>query len=739
MTDTTVYFAMLEGEELASACFKRVDDYQQHVTETGFFALWLKAYQMHYGLDRNGYSSFELKRKGKRGEYLAVAINHFRNLVTHYLTLATAQRMAMEPTAASDDWRAEMETRIARGVLDSYMRAGLEQDMLDAVEYAAVLGLGYVGVGWNPHAGDPVINAPPADEASLDDVGELVKTGNLESFAFLPQDVFLDPRVRSARQRRWMITRRWINKYELAAMFPDMAADIISKGRNSREGMIDFEGAWLQAHKAARETDLIALYEFWHDRTPACPNGRHALMLDEHTLLYADELVYPGIPIHRVTPANIIGTPFGFTPAWSLLAPQEAVNMLESIALTNQRAHGVGFILAPKGSDITPTRFKGLAVVEYPAGMKPELANFTGTPQEVFGNLSRLIEGMETVIGVNSVVRGNPEASLKSGSALALVQAQAVQFASMFQGNIVRFQEGIGQDVLLIFQLFAINPIRVDVIGDDGLQRQEEHSGESISTVRRVKVDAGNPLAKTLAGRVQLAENMVTLGLVKDPAQYIRVLETGSIEKLTETESRARSYIQAENEMLARARFKSDEATGQPIYETGPDGMPTVGRDGKPVMLLDSAKLPIVSITDDPMLHVLNHRTVLDSPHARRNPAVRKAVLKHIQDHHDEWWQATLTNPGMLELNGIPLMQSAQQWAQAQMPPPPGQEEAGAGGPDAPSQQQGQAPSKPKIAEGGGAPPAGPSRQPNMPRMPPGAAMTSGVNRAAPGPSAGPI
>ena len=43
----------------------------------------------------------------------------------------------------------------------------------------------------------------------------------------------------------------------------------------------------------------------------------------------------------------------------------------------------------------------------------------------------------ETVSGVNSVVRGNPEKSIKSGAALATIQAQAIQFMNGLQQSYI--------------------------------------------------------------------------------------------------------------------------------------------------------------------------------------------------------------------------------------------------------------------------------------------------------------
>jgi hypothetical protein len=732
------YFATLSGTELADALCARVDRYQKHCIDSGHFALWLRSYEMYYSQGVDGYTSHEIGRKGAQDQYVVLRINHFRNLMTHFLTLATSQRSALEPKALTADYRAEIETAIARGVLDYYMRAHLEQNTADATEYAVVLGAGFLGQRWNPLIGDEVLPDEALDDQIPDEQGQEedpdaatrpppqprapLLTGNLESFAFTPMDVAVDPLARKARTD-WTITRRYINRWDLIAQFTAEEEEPIRRAlrgvhRTRREQDLDFEYAHLRsmASESSALSDEIAVYEFWHRKTPAVPRGRHAVFVNAELLLYAEDLPYHDIPVQRIACANVINTPFAFTPAWDLLAPQQALDMLKSIELTIQRAHGVGLVAVPKGSDLTPTEIAtGLNMIEYlPSLGEPKVINFTATPGEVISNQSRLAEDMETLSGVNSVVRGNPEASLKSGSALALVQAQAVQFSSFFQANRIKFLEACGDDTVLIFQRFATEKIRMDVTGVDDTMMAEAFSGADISMVRRVVVDVGNPLAKTLAGRVQLAQELVKMQAIQDPEQFLRVIETGRLEPLTEHESRERSNIRAENEMLAKARFltnelgqvvtrpKVDPTTGQPAVKNTPAGVVPIMEE-----VLDDSRLPVALITDNPFLHAQQHAVVLASPFARRSRAVVDAVLSHLKSHEDLHAFATMHRPGLLELMGIPPQQAALQRMMAMQQPA----QSPAGGP---------VPAR-ATAGGGGADPGStlaPPEDRNLPKMP---------------------
>jgi len=128
----------------------------------------------------------------------------------------------------------------------------------------------------------------------------------------------------------------------------------------------------------------------------------------------------------------------------------------------------------------------------------------------------------------------------------------------------------------------------------------------------------------------------------------------------------------------------------------------------------------LVSPTDLHPYHMQRHAAELDSQQARLNPAVRSAVLTHLQQHHQMWMQGTMMNPGLLEGLGIPLMQTAMGMMGAGGPPPGEDPEGGGGAP-------------PAVAAAFDGPPDG-GEMPSPPRLPPGTAMATGQNPAAPGP-----
>jgi hypothetical protein len=242
----------------------------------------------------------------------------------------------------------------------------------------------------------------------------------------------------------------------------------------------------------------------------------------------------------------------------------------------------------------------GLNIIEGNSGAgKPEPMNFTNTPAEVFKFLGMLEQSMETLSGISSVTRGNPEASLKSGSALALVQSMSLQFISGLQQQYIHLIEDVGTGVVNMLRDFAAVPRIVYIAGIENKNYvQQEFTGDDLSQVNRVIVDVGNPIAKTTAGKMQMATDLIQYGLVKNPDEYFTVLTSGQLNTITDGPADSSNLIRQENEAMLQ---------------------------GKPVIAL---------AVDEHINHINGHKGVLNDPTIRQDKNLTEQVLNHILEHY---------------------------------------------------------------------------------------------------------
>lgn len=788
--DDTYWAAEEDDKKLGNNLREKVETFEKYVRDSGLYELWAAMHRHYHGFDREGYTSHEITNKGDDGELAVFNQNFLREMLTHYRTLAQGQRAALEPIATDEDYESELQKIRAKAVLEhADTESRLEELRNEAIEYAAVYGVGTMRQCWrsksgklafpadidsliddnlgNPQIPEPGSNtglnedqtamqmAPePTDETAaaaldaaamsadpsqfqqadgqpLDDASKQdFLEGELWADVFLPTDNIIDPARRNTNHP-WRILRTRRNRWDLAAEYgdtPERKAKILK--HSDREPYdpksIDLRFAMLDIHVAAIRAafqDEMEVFEFWHTRTPAMPEGRLAYFLSDGTVLEVRPLgKLRKLPIRDVAPGKILNTPFHYTPGFDLLSPQEALNMLQSIALTNERAHGVGVILMPQGSNLVAEEITtGLAICEYIGGLgEPKSMNFTATPAEVFQNQDRIQGGMQKTIGVNGTIRGDPEANLKSGSALIFVQSQAVQFASNFQNNIVRFYEATANDTIWIHQEFMSLEKTFELLGEQDAIEMLAFAKEGLNRIVRCRVEVVNPAMNTLAGRTQIADGMIAKygPEVIPPAQYLRMLRTGNFDPVTREKEKKLANAKKMCQLLAQGigvepkQPKMNPMTGQPLLDpmTGQPIMESVGTPGTTYVR------PLA--TDDHRFMIQQAITVLDSPAARNNGEVIKAVLGVVGEHIQLLSDLTLNYPAMLEATGQQPLQSAM--INPGMMGMPG----GLGVPGGPPQMgpnaSGRGGAKPPALGPGGIDnsPPGPNQMPKMPQLP---------------------
>jgi hypothetical protein len=142
---------------------------------------------------------------------------------------------------------------------------------------------------------------------------------------------------------------------------------------------------------------------------------------------------------------------------------------------------------------------------------------------------------------------------------------------------------------------------------------------ETLGAVDSVRVELINPMLQTPAGKMQLADVLMKSGLIKDPQQYIGVYTDGDLPQLYHRQETQLILVKAENEALLQGK----------------------------------AILP--AITDNHVMHILEHTANIDTVEARLNPNEPYVVqtLNHIQAHVN---MLTTINPVLAGIIGDPTL-----------------------------------------------------------------------------------
>jgi hypothetical protein len=371
------------------------------------------------------------------------------------------------------------------------------------------------------------------------------------------------------------------------------------------------------------------------------PEGREISLIGD-TVLMDGPLPYDELPIYSLCPAEEWESGTGYSDAWDLMALSQAYDACISSMATTQDAWGIPNLLVTEGQDIQVDDVtSGPRIVKYKLdgnAPPPSAMQMPSIPESSARFADILRSELEMISGVNSVARGNPSDSLKSGTALALVQAQALQYASGYQRAYTTLLRKCANGLIKLLQRYAQAERVIEIAGRDKARMVKEFSSKDLKHVRGVRAELGNPLMRTVAGRREVATELLAnfgpgspSGYQITPEQYLAFQSTGRLEPMYEHQRSEVQLIRAENDRLS---------SGQPVKALG---------------------------TDHHMLHIREHACVLHNPEVRYNDGLAGPVTQHIMEHMN-----------LLMSIPPPLLEATGQQAPQMMPPPP---DAGAGPP----------------------------------------------------------
>lgn len=609
--------------------------------------------------------SDDLELGGEEGEGVLAQVNHFRSLVRSMRALATSSRPAFDAVASDDSADSAAACELAEQIWDQELDLGLEGVLGRADDRMLVQGEAAIGVFWEPDQGtitgaEPLFERDPrTGDARVDDMGQPVPQldgsgapqvrpiydGGVCYEVFGPADCARDTEVPDMRRVPWVIVRRRVHRWDLlAGINPASKIWQVVKGapgpRHASGGAPMRDGDSI----TAGQTDMVWALELYHERTPALPEGRYVRVVAGEVI---DEgpLAYETIPVVLRAPAEEFDRAAGYTDAWDLMGLSKAIDLIVSDLISHSERFGQMPALIPEGADIDVSQLVNGGEVRYKwqQGMPPPTWM---APPQMGDGFFKILEWMEKTLqvlsGVNSVVRGDPEASLKSGAALALVQAMAVQHASAFQACAADMRRTVATKVIEVYRAFATGDRLLELSGEErGTVRMFQAS--QLGPVRRIRATLANPLLRTIAGKKEVLDDLMGKFQNEPPitrAQYLEFLETGRWAPVFRADEAQMRLVTSENDRLVK------------------------GEDVE-MRLLDHHET-----------HIREHNAIIDGRARYEMPVEQLAMIEaHITEHGQTWVMLTQTNPALLAATN-------QRPAPMPMMPPPGPPDAG--GPGAP-------------------------------------------------------
>lgn len=646
------YWALLPPEDLIKELKLRRKEFWEFFKSTDLYERIQRSYLFFHGqYHEDGYGQNAIKIGGPEGSLRYVQSNEYRSIVSLLKTFIVAGKPEWDAITKIADADALEATKLANRLLDGFMLDtdyDAEAFFGRAVEDGLVLTQGFCWQLWNAQAGDQE-NVEAVDPTT----GEVMTGGDLELLNPSIQDVVFDYSVRQFKKSAYVLVRRPENRWDLIATYPDMAEDIkkLPAIDEAEDDSSDHQAWMLELQiPEVKCKDQVWVYYFYHRWSPAIPKGRFVRYVGDK-VLQDRILLERHIPVCRFIPSQYMLTCFGYSQILDLQSPQEGLNAVLSTIATNQNSLGLNKIWTKSGEPINIADLEpGITAIQ--TQTPPQSLNFLQSAPELFKAFETYTMVMERLGGVAAASRGQNPPNVRSASALAMLDSRTTQGASDLIGNFRILQCEVGTSIVKTLRYLTSGARVMSLVGAHGARFVQAFKAQDLEGVEKVAVVTGNPLMGTLSGRMSVAEQLVTSGLIKTPEEYLTVIKTGELDALTETSEMQLRSAAAENDAVLK---------GQP---------------------------PGTSLViDDHVLHIKKHLAILDTPVTRADVRIAPVMLAHIGTH-----VTMLQDPFVQQLMII---------LGYQLPPMPGQMAPGGAGVPPESATAGQGEASQPAAEGG--------------------------------------
>ncbi len=624
---SNVYFADLPpmSEEFAAAVFTQMRTWQTWCIETGLDQRWMQNLALYHGADPKrftgvfGQDAFQIM--GSNGELLHCSFNDYRNILQNILNMTVNQPPNLTAKAINGDSASIVSAQTFDGVfayyMSTYKNARLQRQSKIAVENALWSDIGYVLGEWDPSAGKPIAvqpGAPPMEGEEQQNVP--VYEGDMYFKARMAWDVAFDPGEEDDEDGEWKCVRDQINKYELAAKYPEFRDEIIGTSAASQE-LYD----WRRGFSKPLESNIIDYYKLYVRPSRSKPNGRRAVLLSSKRVLLDENNPYDIIPVFSVRAMEGAGGgPIGYGPGNVIASGQMASDVLTSSQMTNYAMFGTQNIAVKSTDDFDVSVLAGgMNVVKY--NETPPQALMLAAQAGGIGDFHQMVRSVqEAIVGLNSGVRGDPAKNISSGEMLDTVAASAVRYNSPLASSYAQFLQNIGNFMLFVFRKYVKAERITQIVGTNDMLQAANWNGDTFGPIDRVVAELSDPAMRTLGYKTKLAFELADRQMLKTPQEVITVITTGQFKPLIQYEVTQNNLVHQENEDMLKTAPKVQEWIDANGMQQVPDEI--LAQFAPPVILAD----------EDP-LHQAEHGGLISSPAVRRNSALLQLVLYHDRMH----------------------------------------------------------------------------------------------------------
>lgn len=643
---TKEYIFHTDSEELATYVNDVWKGYHSQNTDHVFREYIEKSHKFYFGNAWSGRLGTDTA--GEQNEFTTININQARSDIKAVVAMTTQNKLVFDPITTSTDVSAQNNVLVANALLEQIFYVDkAESKFRQVLEQGLVYGTSYAYIGYT------TASELAGVQTGEDGTQRGVYKGAIDILPLHMMDVKVENNKDQWETHDYIMFRRMENRFELAAKYKEVADEIIDVPMPDNIYYPNYANP-------EQHPDIWVFYTF-HKPCKALPQGRMMVSTENNIILFDDVNPYGCLPVVCYRPNIRFGSSYGHALLWDLIPIQEAMNTVDSSNLTIVENFAIPNIIASNTFHASETDISGgMKLIQgasdpnAPNGGFPQAMNMP-KPDQAYMQIREMYNGaMEKMSGVNAAIRGQTT-SQQSGTAIALAQSASQTYNSTITAGYIDMVEASCDLVIKIARLFMPRKEITEIAGMSMDYQTDTFTSASLDAITRIRINLGNPLARTISGRVEIAQQLLQQQMI-NASEYMSILLNGDLPGKVHDKSSQEMLMSQENELLGQ------------------------GQD------------PIISVLDNHVAHIKKHRVLLDSPLVRKNSALVALIMEHISSHLAMMQQTQQGNPLLLDIAlGNPLGTAAQMNMQQMQPPATAQ-----------SQSPAQLPSATAAAEQGG-------------------------------------
>ena len=460
---TSEYIGTLDKDQLSHAVISKMQEWNTSLYNTALTKQWVTNWDLFYntssrGIFNGGSNGFSVSGDGR---YLNYRVIEFQNVITAVVNMLFTKPPALKSLAKNSDPESLNQIKIYDAWLDySEQVKRTYVQTRKAVEIAFITGTGAIFKEWDKEAGEPY---------AMDNM-RVIPAGDARTRAKSPFEFITDIRTTDTEDVLWYAVIDYYNKFELAARFPEFHDQIVNIDASTLYNNFFYSRFFFSNFTSS---DVIPVFKFYHKPVRGLlPNGRYSLIIDKNCVPL--DIPYPygdTLPLFIYRPMDWMGTIYGQTIANQLSPIQMFNDLLTGALATNIGHYGIANIMSPKNSGLdVVTLSSGANVYEYNPGMPaPQPLNLLDPAlmQIIMAMKDATRKDAELLSSANSVIRGDPQASLKSNAALMTIASQAMMFSSRAQLGLNELITDCANFDLALYKKFADAERTVSLVGQN--------------------------------------------------------------------------------------------------------------------------------------------------------------------------------------------------------------------------------------------------------------------------------